>query len=79
MVSPMVVVPYCIVINMMLLLYILRKKEELLVFQFIYVYSIFHIFNVYMPCADHSTDAYDMYYHVVNTVSLYCTNNNVDT
>ena len=41
--------------------------------------SIFHIFNVYMPCDDHSTDAYDMYNHVLNTVSLYCTNNNVDT
>ena len=41
--------------------------------------SIFHIFNVYMPCDVHSTDTYDMYNHVLNTVSLYCTNNNVDT
>ena len=41
--------------------------------------STFNIFNVYMPCDDHSTDAYDMYNHVLNTVSLYCTNNNVDT
>ena len=41
--------------------------------------SIFHIFSVYMPCDDHSTDAYDMYNHVLNTVLLYCTNNNVDT
>ena len=41
--------------------------------------SIFHIFNVYMPCDDHSTDAYDMNNHVLKTVSLYCTNNNVDT
>ena len=32
-----------------------------------------------MPCDDQSTDAYDMYNHVLNTVSLYCTNNNVDT
>ena len=32
-----------------------------------------------MPCDDHSTDAYDMYYHVLNTVPLYCTTNNVDT
>ena len=32
-----------------------------------------------MPCDDHSTDAYDMINHVLNTVSLYCTNNNVYT
>ena len=32
-----------------------------------------------MPCDDHSTDAYDMYNHVLNTVSLCCTNNNLDT
>ena len=41
--------------------------------------GIFHVFNVHMPSDDHSTDAYDMYKQVVNTVSLYCTNNNVDT
>ena len=32
-----------------------------------------------MPCDDHSTNAYDIYNHVLNTVLLYCTNNNVDT
>ena len=37
MVDPMVVVPYCIVINMMLPLSILRKKDELLVLEYIYV------------------------------------------
>ena len=57
----MVVVPYCIVINMMLPLYILRKKEELLVLKISLCNSIFHIFNVYMLCDDHSTNAYDMY------------------
>ena len=41
--------------------------------------SVFNSFNVFMSCDDHSTDAYDMYNHVLNTVSLYCTNNNVDT
>ena len=41
--------------------------------------STFNIFTIYMPCHDHSTDAYDMYNHVLNTVSLYCTNNNIDT
>ena len=32
-----------------------------------------------MPCDNHSTDAYDMYNHVLNTLALYCTNNNVYT
>ena len=32
-----------------------------------------------MPSDDHSTDAYDMYNHVFNTVSQDCTKNNVDT
>ena len=32
-----------------------------------------------MPCDDHSTDAYVMCNHVLNTVSLYCTNTNADT
>ena len=32
-----------------------------------------------MPSDDHPTDVYDMYNHVLNTVSLYCINNNVDT
>ena len=37
---PMMVVPYCIVINMMLPLYNLRKKEELLVLKYLYVSSV---------------------------------------
>ena len=74
----MVVVPYCIVINMMLPLYILRKKERRIVgIKISLCNSIFHIFNVYIPCDDHSTD--DIYNRVLNTVSLYCSNNNVDT
>ena len=32
-----------------------------------------------MSCDDHSTDGYNMYNHVLNTVSLYYINNNVET
>ena len=71
----MMVVPYCIIINMMLPLYNLRKKEELLVLKYLYTTAYF-IFLMCMPCDNHSTDAYDMYNHVLNTVLLYCTNNN---
>ena len=43
-------------------------------------YSIFHILTyICRTCDDHSCDAYNMYDHALNTVSLYCTNNNVDT
>ena len=79
MVGPMVVVPYCIVISMMLPLYIFKEERRSVGIKISLCNSIFHIFNVYMPCDDQSTDAYDMYNHVLNTVLLYCTNNNVDT
>ena len=63
---------------MILFLYSLKKKK----IGDIKIYlcnSVFNILNIYMPCDNHSTDAYDMYYHVLNTVSLYCTTNNVYT
>ena len=41
------VVPYCIAINIMLPLYILRKKEELLVLKYLYVTAYF-IFLTYI-------------------------------
>ena len=65
--TPMVVVPYCIVINMMLPLYI-KEERRIVGIKISLCNSIIHIFNVYMPCDDHATDAYNMYHHVLNTV-----------
>ena len=40
--------------------------------------TVFHIFNVYMPCDDGSIESFEMYNHVLSIISLYCIDNNVD-